>query len=99
MCYGCWEEAGKPEIATLEVAQLAMNMQKADEYGALHIFVEDWNCADDSVQFCHDHEEATEWEKRLCNQALAVDESARISALALACNFWGAQSIAERKER
>lgn len=90
MCYGCWEEEGKPQIATIEVGTLAMLLQGASEFGALHIFVGDWNCDDEHLKFCRDHDEADEGEKALCEMALLMSYEERVSALALADNYWGA---------
>lgn len=91
MCYGCWEEEGSPEIETIEVAQLAMNLQKCDDFGALHILVSDWNCDDASLEFCKNEESLTEFEGAVLQQAKALSYEGRVSALALASCYWGAE--------
>lgn len=99
MCYGCWEEEGKPSINNLEVGTLALLIQKSNPFGALHIFVEDWNCEDSDIEFCLNDEDADEQDKATCEIALLMSYEERVSALALASNFWGAQSKFDREDR
>lgn len=58
MCYGCWEEAGKPVIDTPEVHAAAALVHELYEHprcgvgGNLHIVTDDWNLEDGSLAFC-----------------------------------------------
>lgn len=52
MCYGCYEEAGKPAIVNDKIkkaAELVKNLYKQDGCGAggyAHIVTDDWNLED-----------------------------------------------------
>lgn len=56
MCYGCWEEYGKPVIDTPAVREAANSVAEVYAYactgGNLHIVLDDWNLEDGSLQFC-----------------------------------------------
>jgi hypothetical protein len=56
MCYGCWEEAGKPQINTPAVREAARLAEVVYEHscvgGNLHITLDDWNVEDSSLEFC-----------------------------------------------
>lgn len=56
MCYGCWEERGKPQDDSPEVKIVADLIRKVYECsivgGNLHIVIDDWNLDDASLQFC-----------------------------------------------
>ena len=56
MCYGCWEEEGKPTIDTPAVRAAAAAVAEVYEHactgGNLHIVLDDWNLEDSSLAFC-----------------------------------------------
>ena len=56
MCYGCWEEAGKPQIDTPAVVDAAAAVEAVYEHscvgGNLHIVLDDWNIEDSHLEFC-----------------------------------------------
>lgn len=56
MCYGCWEEVGKPTIDTTAVRAAAEAVAAVYEYscvgGNLHIVLDDWNLDDGNLEFC-----------------------------------------------
>lgn len=58
MCYGCWEQEGKPSIVnerTELVADFVRNLDKRSGSGCcLHIVTDDFNIDDGHVQFCLD---------------------------------------------
>lgn len=57
MCYGCYEEAGKPAISnekTKKAAELARKIYENDSCGAggyAHVVTDDWNLDDENVDF------------------------------------------------
>lgn len=58
MCYGCWEEAGKPAIVTPATRAAALLVKRVYEFngvgGNLHIATDDWNLEDDNIAFCRE---------------------------------------------
>lgn len=56
MCYGCWEEAGKPTIDTPAVRAAAAAIAEVYEHscvgGNLHVVLDDWNLEDGNLEFC-----------------------------------------------
>lgn len=56
MCYGCWDEAGKPRIDTPAVRAAAASVAEVYEHscvgGNLHIVLDDWNIEDGNLEFC-----------------------------------------------
>lgn len=56
MCYGCWEEAGKPQIDNARVRAAVPLIQAVYEHcpvgGNLHIVLDDWNLEDGNLEFC-----------------------------------------------
>ncbi len=58
MCYGCWEEAGKPTTDTPAVRHAAKMVEQLYEHpncivgGNLHIVTDDWNIEDSNLEFC-----------------------------------------------
>ena len=58
MCYGCWEEAGKPTNDTPAVRAAAATVTALYEHpncivgGNLHIVTDDWNLEDSNLEFC-----------------------------------------------
>jgi hypothetical protein len=57
MCYGCWEEAGKPVIDTPAVRAAAAAVEEVYQHncmgGNLHIVLDDWNIEDGNLEFCN----------------------------------------------
>lgn len=97
MCYGCYEEEGKPEIineGTKSAARLADAVYEFNGVGGnCHIVLDDFNIDDDDIDYClneglannvHEHTEdqlAIEKECLLAFRVLSVAE--RASALAI----------------
>jgi len=58
MCYGCYEEAGKPAIVNERTKKAAELIEEVYEQydcgtgGYAHIVVDDWNLDDSSIDFC-----------------------------------------------
>ena len=58
MCYGCWEEAGKPTTDTPAIRAAAASVIALYEHpncivgGNLHIVTDDWNLEDSNLAFC-----------------------------------------------
>ena len=56
MCYGCWEEAGKPAMDTPAIRAAAAAVAAVYEHsgvgGNLHIALDDWNLEDSNLRFC-----------------------------------------------
>jgi hypothetical protein len=71
MCMGCWEEEGKPFKMTDAVREWAPKFAEANEFGALHIVVDDWNLDDENIEFCRSQPDITQAEIALC-EALQV---------------------------
>jgi hypothetical protein len=51
MCSGCWEIYGKPAIVTPAILRAAQLARECDEYGPLHILLEDWNIEDEHFPY------------------------------------------------
>lgn len=58
MCYGCYEDAGKPEIVnekTIKASELIKELYDT-EFGGVgrygHIVFDDWNIDDDNIEWC-----------------------------------------------
>lgn len=108
MCYGCWEEAGKPEIDTPAVRLAARRVeslrQRSEVGGHLHIVVDDWNLEDSHMDFCRKKISANRLttDSRLhqaevrCLESFAdLTETERCSALALSEGFWVLPELVE----
>lgn len=59
MCYGCWDEAGKPSAVTPAIeASAALVKRLYDKFscvgGNLHIVTDDWNLENGDLAFCRD---------------------------------------------
>lgn len=60
MCYGCWEEMGKPSDVTPEIDRAAALVRRLYDLpegaagGNLHIVTDDWNLEDEHVLWCRD---------------------------------------------
>ena len=56
MCFGCYEEFGKPTIINNRTERAAFLIEKVYEYslvgGNCHIVTDDWNIDDDSIFWC-----------------------------------------------
>jgi hypothetical protein len=56
MCYGCWEEAGKPQIDNARVRAAVSLIEDVYQHscvgGNLHIVLDDWNVEDGNLEFC-----------------------------------------------
>ncbi len=58
MCYGCYEENGKPAIVndkTKKAAELITNIYNQKDGAAggyAHIVTDDWNLTDDDIEYC-----------------------------------------------
>lgn len=56
MCYGCWEEYGKPLVVNETTAKTAELVKRLYEFAAAggncHIVTDDWNLEDDHIEFC-----------------------------------------------
>ncbi len=73
MCIGCWIDYGCPTLSNETTRDLAERIRKTDEYGALHIVIDDWNLQDDHIKWCMELEYITPDELQLCRDLLAVD--------------------------
>lgn len=102
MCYGCYEEAGKPKILNEEVKKAADLIGKLYEHpdcgagGYAHVVTDDWNLEDGSIDFCIKEAEKGEYDideegRQLClsilNQLKSLSKDERYSSLALADGF------------
>lgn len=97
MCYGCYEEAGKPEIVndgTKKAAALAGAVYEFNGVGGnCHIVLDDFNIEDDDIEYClnqglennvHGHTaEQLEIEKECLLSFKVLSFAERASALAL----------------
>lgn len=97
MCYGCYEEEGKPSIVNDATKEAAILTNAVYEFscsgGNCHIVLDDFNIDDDSIEYClneglednlHEHtaeQLKIERECLLAFKALSVAE--RASALAI----------------
>ena len=56
MCYGCWEEAGKPQIDNEKVRGAVPLIRAVYDHscvgGNLHVVLDDWNLEDGNLEFC-----------------------------------------------
>lgn len=93
MCYGCWIDEGKPSNVTPSVLKAAPMIQEADEFGAMHIVVSDWNLEDDNVRFCLAEARLTPEERILGSLLLDMPYIERVTAMALADGFIDANGI------
>jgi hypothetical protein len=96
MCYGCWEEEGKPQIDNEKVRLAAYSIFKVFEYispsgGNLHIVIDDWNLEDGNLEFCHEEilKDYNTIELECCLRLKILSVEERYSALALHDGYWG----------
>jgi hypothetical protein len=87
MCYGCWVEEGKLAVMSDAVLKAAPLIRAADDCGAMHIVVSDWNLDDDHIEFCKNYETATPEDVVLCDLMAAMTYDERLSAMALADGY------------
>lgn len=96
MCYGCWEEAGKPTIVNDRVLKAVEAVKKMYEThsagGGLHIVTDDWNLEDDNVKWCREYmttKYKADASEMACLEAFeALSEEERYSTLALEQKFF-----------
>lgn len=87
MCLGCYAKAGAPREITPAVLAIYHRLREADEFGACHIVVADWNVDDDDLAFCRDQPEATPEDRELMTGMLALSAAERHTAMALADGY------------
>jgi hypothetical protein len=87
MCIGCYEDYELPRIVTPEVVAMSERIKSANPFGGLHIVVEDWNLEDLDIEFCRDSDDATNEERQLASDLLAMTLEQRASAMALADGY------------
>ena len=96
MCYGCWEEYGKPQIDNEKVREAVEWVREVYEYhsagGGLHIILDDFNIEDEHIELCdkwiREHGAGPGEEECLALfKTMTMDE--RASALALEDGYWG----------
>lgn len=87
LCSGEFEQ-----IATLEVGRAAMMRQRVNDFGAMHVVVEDANVDDENIRYCLAQPDCTDMDRIFAVEFLKLTEEERISALALAANLWGAEN-------
>jgi len=51
VCEGCWREYGSPREINARVLEASRLAEKCDEYGPLHILIDDWNLENDHFPF------------------------------------------------
>ncbi len=95
MCYGCWEEKGKPSIYNEQIKEAALAVSKVFELskvgGNLHIVIDDWNLEDSALETCErfiredfeSYQGEIEVEKHCLKLLNIMSESERASVLAL----------------
>lgn len=97
MCCGCWKEAGSPKIDSESVFRLAALTQNIDEFGHLHIIVDDMNVEDSHIDMCaksvdeNSKEESAnerQQEREYLQLMRTMTVSERYSALGLADGCW-----------
>ncbi len=101
MCYGCWEENGKPMIDTPDVRKAAAMIKGIYEYNCmgsnLHVVIDDCNYEDYFINSCMNglnenvfgatpEQLAIERECLILLKRLSIKE--RASAIALAEGYW-----------
>lgn len=90
MCYGCWEEVGKPLPTDAARACLPLLEALEDESctgGNLHIVTDDFNTDDDCLTWCRDNSEFTPVEQAVFDAFMPLSPEQRTAALALRDGF------------
>jgi hypothetical protein len=86
MCYGCYEEAGKP-VPTEQARAVGIRLREVDPYGGCHIVREDWNVEDGNIDFCLADPATTEPERDVMRALRELPEDQRYAALATADGY------------
>jgi len=86
MCYGCYEEAGKP-LPNETAKALGRRLREIDEFGGCHIVVSDWNLDDEDIDYCMYHEETTDAERKILAELKELPASQRYAAMAVADDY------------
>lgn len=86
MCYGCYEEAGKP-LPNDEARALGERLREIDEFGGCHVVVGDWNLDDRNIDFCMAYETTTDAEREVMAALKALPEAQRYAAMAVADGY------------
>jgi hypothetical protein len=102
MCYGCYEEAGRPAIITpttqgmAELIQRLYDMPDGCVGGHAHIVLDDWNLEDGDIDYClevakenkHGYDpEQVSLEITILTHLKRMTEDERYSSLALVDGF------------
>lgn len=103
MCYGCWEEYGKPTRVTPAIVETATLVEKlyaspgGGVGGNLHIVTDDWNLEDDNLAHCaernsfpedgRDNPITLKIEKDIIDAMRLMTEAERATVLALESGF------------
>ncbi len=67
MCYGCWDEYGKPDIvnekteAALALVRQVYEAPRGGAGGHLHIVLDDWNLENSSIEYCQQGHSSPDW--------------------------------------
>lgn len=107
MCYGCWEDAGSPQIVndnTLAAAKLITELYEHNGVGGnLHIITDDYNVDSGNVAFCREwlashgcdeDREQNAIEEKLLDLLEPMSEDERMSAVALHWEHFEAPEVA-----
>lgn len=97
MCYGCYEELGKPKVKTEKVLAVVSLIEYIYSYsdtgGNAHVILDDWNLEDEYIMRCIDvalveniyesSKTQLEIEKQCLEKFLSLSMDERASALAI----------------
>lgn len=99
MCYGCYEEYGKPELVTPEIRRASELCRQLYEFscvgGNCHIVTDDWNLEDHHIAFCVDQVAAGGWFDERTGET-HNDDPAQLAVEKELLNLLLPMSIAER---
>lgn len=87
MCYGCWEEDGKPEVLSVKTRTLAKQAKGFDEFGGLYVILANWNIEPEHFEFCKSYETTTLEEAQWCEAMLTLTHEERSSVMAMHYDF------------
>lgn len=82
MCYGYYEDEGKP-LPGPEALALGSLLDECDPFGGCHIVVEDWNLDDECIDFCIAEPMTTPRERELMVALKKLPEDQRYAAMAV----------------
>jgi hypothetical protein len=97
MCCGRYQEAGSPKIDNEKVRRLAALKPAIDEFGHLHIIVDDWNLEDSHIKFCrreveqnskNESERERQEEREFLDLMATMSLDERYSAFAIEGGCW-----------